>query len=221
MSSGLSSRSTKTHKIGPLTTDQSIASGSGDEQGNIVFSVPHWAPPDTMPNHRSEGESSKAPARNDPTSDPFGATLFDEDEEENIYEEIDQSPTSAPAANEDVERPQTPRGRLDSLRRELRAIHIFMIAINSVVGIGYYVKTGIILRIGGQGAVVYSYLFLGLLTLMIIRNLTVMLRVWPITGALAVFVGEFVDKEIGRVMSLLYWYEFLVWSQAVALTRGT
>lgn len=91
-------------------------------------------------------------------------------------------------------------------RRELDSIHIFMIAISAVIGVGYYVKTGVILRVGGPGAVVYAYLFLGLLTLMITRNLVIMLRIWPVAGALIVFVEKFVDEEVGKSVAVLYWY---------------
>lgn len=97
-------------------------------------------------------------------------------------------------------------GWADFGRRELEAIHIFMIAISTVIGIGYYIKTGIILRVGGPAAVVYSYVFLGVLTLMVTRNLAVMLRIWPVAGALTVFVESFVDKEVGNAVAIMYWY---------------
>lgn len=91
-------------------------------------------------------------------------------------------------------------------RRELESIHIFMIAISTVIGIGYYIKTGVILRIGGPAAVVYSYVFLGILTLMVTRNLAVMLRIWPVAGALTVFVESFVDRDVAKAVALMYWY---------------
>lgn len=83
-----------------------------------------------------------------------------------------------------------------------------MIAISTVIGVGYYIRTGIILRIGGPAAVVYSYVFLGVLTLMVTRNLAVMLRIWPVAGALTVFVENFVDKEVGTAVAIMYWLSF-------------
>lgn len=70
---------------------------------------------------------------------------------------------------------------------------------------GYYVRTGELLHIGGQAAVVYTYAFLGILSLMVMRGLTTMLRIWPIGGALIVFVEEFVDKDVANSVAILYW----------------
>lgn len=71
---------------------------------------------------------------------------------------------------------------------------------------GYYVRTGTLLHVGGEAAVVYTYSFLGILAFMVMKNLTTMLKIWPVGGALIVFVEEFVDKEVGKSVAFLYWY---------------
>ncbi|KAL6407547.1 putative amino acid transporter [Ilyonectria robusta] len=95
-----------------------------------------------------------------------------------------------------------------TLLRKLHSIDIFMIGICTVIGMGLYVRTGIILNTGGPGAVIYSFAFLGFLTYMVMHCLTTMLRVWPIAGAIVIFIEKFVDKEVAQVVALLYWLTF-------------
>lgn len=38
------------------------------------------------------------------------------------------------------------------------------------------------------------------------KGLTTMLKIWPIGGALIVFVEEFVDKDVAKSVAFLYWY---------------
>lgn len=71
---------------------------------------------------------------------------------------------------------------------------------------GYYVRTGTLLHIGGEAAVVYTYSLLGILAFMVMKGLITMLRIWPVGGALIVFVEEFVDKDVAKSVAILYWY---------------
>lgn len=80
-----------------------------------------------------------------------------------------------------------------------------MISIGAVIGMGYYVRTGTIHRIGGSSAVIYAYSFLGLLSFMVMHTLATMLRVWPVRNALMSYVEAFVDKEVGMMVGILYW----------------
>lgn len=71
---------------------------------------------------------------------------------------------------------------------------------------GFYVRVGVLEHLGGQAAVIYAYGFLGALCLMIMTCLAIMLRIWPIAGAIVVFVERFVDPDIGQSVGVLYWY---------------
>ncbi|ETS78431.1 hypothetical protein PFICI_10493 [Pestalotiopsis fici W106-1] len=108
----------------------------------------------------------------------------------------------------------------DGLRRELYPIHIFAIAISATIGMGFYVRVGIIEGLGGQAAVVYAYGFLGALCLLIMTCLTILLRIWPIAGALIVFVERFVDKEIGQSVGVLYWLTYCFSFAGLTTTIG-
>jgi amino acid transporter len=80
-----------------------------------------------------------------------------------------------------------------------------MISFGAAVGMGFYVRTGTIHRVGGSSAVVYSYVLLGLLSFAVMHPLTRMLRIWPVRAPLMSFVEVFVNKEIGLLVGILYW----------------
>ncbi|KAH8671490.1 amino acid permease-domain-containing protein [Xylariales sp. PMI_506] len=95
-----------------------------------------------------------------------------------------------------------------SLRRELRGLHIFMISISAAIGMGLYIRTGEMFALGGSGAVIYAFAFLGFVTSLVMHNVATMLSAWPIAGALIVFVQKFIDHEIGVAVGVLYWLAY-------------
>jgi amino acid permease len=95
-------------------------------------------------------------------------------------------------------------------RRELHKQHVYMIAIGAVLGMGFYYRTGDILQLGGTAAVVYSFGFLSVLGLMVMQDLARLLQIWPVAGALIIYVKKFVDEEIGTAVGILYWYGVLL-----------
>ncbi|KAH7307987.1 amino acid permease-domain-containing protein [Stachybotrys elegans] len=113
------------------------------------------------------------------------------------------------------------KGESGSLRRALEKIHIFIISISLLIGMGFYVTSGTILRLGGPAAVVYSYGFLGILASMIMQGLEKMLRIWPIEGALVMFVESFVDKEVAMAVAILYWFTNCFTFAALSVVIGT
>lgn len=80
-----------------------------------------------------------------------------------------------------------------------------MISINGTLGTGLYWRGGIILELGGPLAVLLSFLLVGFLSWAVMQCITEMLCIWPIPGALSVYVSEFVDKELGIAVGCAYW----------------
>jgi amino acid transporter len=80
-----------------------------------------------------------------------------------------------------------------------------MITISGVLGVGLYVRGGLILRLGGPLAVLLSFSLVGVLAWSVMQCLTEMLCIWPISGALMVFVETFIDKELGITVGVAYW----------------
>lgn len=64
------------------------------------------------------------------------------------------------------------------------------------------------LELGGPLGVVLSFLLVGLLSWSVMQCVSEMLCIWPIPGALSVYVGEFVDVELGIAVGVAYWYVF-------------
>ena len=81
-----------------------------------------------------------------------------------------------------------------------------MITINATLGTGLYWRGGLILQLGGPLAVLISFLLVGLLAWAVMQSITEMLCIWPIPGALSVYVSEFVDVELGIAVGIAYWY---------------
>lgn len=81
-----------------------------------------------------------------------------------------------------------------------------MITINAVLGTGLYWRGGQVLELGGPLAVVLSFLLVGLLSWSVMQCVSEMLCIWPIPGALSVYVSEFVDVELGIAVGVAYWY---------------
>ncbi|KAK7964951.1 hypothetical protein PG988_009955 [Apiospora saccharicola] len=93
-----------------------------------------------------------------------------------------------------------------------------MITINGTLGSGLYWRCGQILELGGPLAVLLSFLLVGLLAFGVMQCITEMLCIWPIPGALPVYVSEFVDVELGIAVGLAYWYTYSVSFSALVVT---
>jgi amino acid transporter len=85
-----------------------------------------------------------------------------------------------------------------------------MITISGVLGVGLYVRSGSMLRIGGPGAVLISFAVLGLLSWLVMQCIAEMLCIWPISGALMEFVYTFVDRDLATVVGVMYWCKSLL-----------
>ncbi|CBF71399.1 hypothetical protein AN6757.2 [Aspergillus nidulans FGSC A4] len=75
-----------------------------------------------------------------------------------------------------------------TVKRKLSGIHVFMITVNGTLGTGLYWRGGQILELAGPLAAVLSFLLIGLLSWAVMQCVTEMLCIWPIPGALSVYV---------------------------------
>ncbi len=81
-----------------------------------------------------------------------------------------------------------------------------MIAVNGTLGTGLYVRSGQILELGGPLAVIFSFLSLGILTWAVMQCIAELLCLWPVPGAVPIFVRKLVDKDLGDTVGIAYWY---------------
>ncbi|KAK7751371.1 hypothetical protein SLS62_006627 [Diatrype stigma] len=80
-----------------------------------------------------------------------------------------------------------------------------MITINATLGSGLYWRGGMILQLGGPLAVLLSFLLIGVLAWAVMQCITEMLCIWPIPGALSVYVSEFVDDFSEQDLTVADW----------------
>ncbi|KAJ5633583.1 proline-specific permease [Penicillium herquei] len=95
-----------------------------------------------------------------------------------------------------------------TVNRKLRGIHLFMITINAVFGSGLYLRGGQILEVGGPLAVVLAFLLVGILSWAVMQCISELLCIWPVPGALPMYVSEFVDPELGVAVGVAYWFQY-------------
>ncbi|PFH62087.1 hypothetical protein XA68_15178 [Ophiocordyceps unilateralis] len=106
------------------------------------------------------------------------------------------------------------------VNRKLRGINLSMIAVNATLGSGLYWTGGQVLKIGGPLAAPLSFLLPGLLAWAVMQCVTEMLCIWPIPGALSVYVSEFVDVELGIAVGVAYWFTYSVSFAALIATSA-
>ncbi|KAF6822269.1 hypothetical protein CPLU01_12129 [Colletotrichum plurivorum] len=96
-----------------------------------------------------------------------------------------------------------------------------MITINGTFGTGLYLRSGQILELGGPVAVLISFILLGFLSWAVMQCITEMLCIWPVPGALLLFVRKFVDKELGIAVGVAYWFCYSVIFAATIAAAAT
>ncbi|KAI9369534.1 amino acid permease-domain-containing protein [Aspergillus egyptiacus] len=97
-----------------------------------------------------------------------------------------------------------------TVNRRLRGIHVFMITISGVLGVGLYIRSGTVLRVGGPGAVLIAFTVMGLLAWMVMQCIGEFLALWPISGALVEYVAKFVDEDLGTAVGIAYWFTYSI-----------
>lgn len=80
-----------------------------------------------------------------------------------------------------------------------------MITVGAMLGIGFYVRIGTVLRTAGPLALVLSFTLLTLFAWAVMQCITEMLSIWPVPGALVEFVRRFVDEDLGYTIGVAYW----------------
>ncbi|KAL3961014.1 hypothetical protein ACCO45_006131 [Purpureocillium lilacinum] len=95
-----------------------------------------------------------------------------------------------------------------------------MIAVNATLGTGLYWRGGQILELGGPLSVLLSFLLPGMLAWAVMQCITELLCIWPIPGAMQLYVSEFVDVELGIAVGVAYWFTYSVSFSALVATSA-
>lgn len=99
------------------------------------------------------------------------------------------------------------------LQRGLKKRHMTMIAIAGVIGAGLFMGSGSVINLAGPGAIL-SYIFAGIIVILVMRMLGEMAAVNPTSGSFAHYAHEAIGPWAGFMIGWLYWF---FWVIAIAL----
>ena len=80
-----------------------------------------------------------------------------------------------------------------------------MISFSGILGIGFYTRSGVILRLAGPLGLVLSYSLITILAWGVMQCITEMLSIWPIPNALIEFVRTFINEDLALTIGVAYW----------------
>ncbi|EED20720.1 proline-specific permease, putative [Talaromyces stipitatus ATCC 10500] len=186
-----------------------------------------WFQPNPPRPHENKDTSTEIKQETKPLFQPQSPLLYHTQSQSHSHSQSDQIFEDDTAGTGTIEWIQQPpiivpvRPSSDRItKRRLRGIHLFMITINGTLGTGLYWRGGQILELGGPLAVLLSFLLVGLLAWAVMQCITEMLCIWPIPGALSVYVSEFVDSELGIAVGVTYWFTYSVSFSALVATSA-
>lgn len=101
----------------------------------------------------------------------------------------------------------------NQLQKGLKKRHMTMIAIAGVIGAGLFMGSGSVIHLAGPGAIL-SYVFAGMIVVLVMRMLGEMASVNPTSGSFAHYAHEAIGPWAGFMIGWLYWF---FWVIAIAL----
>ncbi|MBW7984676.1 amino acid permease [Enterobacillus tribolii] len=101
-------------------------------------------------------------------------------------------------------------GRGTSLRRELKARHLSMIAIGGSIGTGLFVASGATISQAGPGGALLSYMLIGLMVYFLMTSLGELAAFMPVSGSFSTYGSRYVEEGFGFALGWNYWYNWAV-----------
>ncbi|PWN48846.1 amino acid permease [Violaceomyces palustris] len=103
-----------------------------------------------------------------------------------------------------------PSGATEGLHRGLKARHMAMISIGSVVGTGIFLGSATSLSQGGPASLFLGYLCMGSLCISVMLSLGEMCSYLPLPGGHIKLAERFVDPSLSFALGWNYWYNWIV-----------
>ncbi|WP_028450546.1 amino acid permease [Chitinibacter tainanensis] len=97
-----------------------------------------------------------------------------------------------------------------TLRRNLKARHLSMIAIGGSIGTGLFVASGATIAQAGPGGAIAAYLLIGLMVYFLMTSLGELAAYMPVSGSFATYGARFVEPGFGFALGWNYWYNWAV-----------
>jgi len=97
-----------------------------------------------------------------------------------------------------------------TLRRELKARHLTMIAIGGSIGTGLFVASGATVSQAGPGGALLSYALIGLMVYFLMTSLGELAAFMPVAGSFSTYGAKYVEEGFGFALGWNYWYNWAV-----------
>ena len=97
-----------------------------------------------------------------------------------------------------------------SLRRNLQARHLTMIAIGGSIGTGLFVASGATISMAGPGGALLAYGIIGLMVYFLMTSLGELAAFMPESGSFATYGSRYVDPALGFALGWNYWYNWAI-----------
>ena len=97
-----------------------------------------------------------------------------------------------------------------TLRRELKARHLTMIAIGGSIGTGLFVASGATVSQAGPGGALLSYLLIGIMVYFLMTSLGELAAFMPVSGSFSTYGARYVEEGFGFALGWNYWYNWAV-----------
>ena len=104
--------------------------------------------------------------------------------------------------------------------RKLQARHLVMISIGGVIGAGFFLGVGGAIAMAGP-AVIFAYIFGGVITVIVMALLTEMAVAMPVSGSFQTYARIAFGPLAGFVTGWTYWLAFLIGPASEAIAAGT
>lgn len=97
-----------------------------------------------------------------------------------------------------------------SLRRNLHARHLNMIAIGGAIGTGLFLASGGTITGAGPGGALLAYGAIGVMVFFLMQSLGEMATYCPASGAFEVYATRYVSSSFGFAQGWNYWYNWAI-----------
>lgn len=97
-----------------------------------------------------------------------------------------------------------------TLKKELKARHLTMIAIGGSIGTGLFVGSGATIAQAGPAGALLSYMIIGLMVYFLMTSLGELAAYYPSSGSFATYGARYVDEGFGFALGWNYWYNWAI-----------
>ncbi|MFB6422025.1 MAG: amino acid permease [Candidatus Malihini olakiniferum] len=97
-----------------------------------------------------------------------------------------------------------------TLRRELKARHLTMIAIGGSIGTGLFFASGATVSQAGPAGALFSYTLIGLMVYFLMNSLGELAAFMPVSGSFSTYGAKYVEEGFGFALGWNYWYNWAI-----------